>query len=77
MLLEQDLSALLKTNLRSRLNNSLHFSGQIQLQHETKNIGVLEFGAPYIRDLTVVEYDTRRRARKYTEIYLPQSIFRI
>ena len=48
MWLEHRLSALLQLNLHSLLN------ARGQLQDQTVNIYVLRFGAPYIRDLTVI-----------------------
>ena len=41
-------------HLRSRLNTWLQWIGQRQLQDETRNIPILEFDAPYVRDLTVI-----------------------
>ena len=54
MLLEHCRSALLQLHLNSRLNNWLQLIGQRQLLYEMGNIYVLEFGATYIRDLTVL-----------------------
>ena len=47
------LSALLQLHLHSWLNTSLQWIGQRQVQDETRNINVLEFGATYITYLTV------------------------
>ena len=51
-MLEQRLSALLQLHLHSRLNTLLHWIRERQLQDETRNIYVLEFGAPDISGLT-------------------------
>ena len=52
------LSALLQLHLHSRFNTWLQSIGQRQLQHETRNIKVLVFGASYVRDFTIYIYNT-------------------
>ena len=54
MYLEHRLSALLQLDLHSRLNNWLQWVVQRQLQDETRTIQVLQFGATYSRDFTVL-----------------------
>ena len=49
MQLEHRLSVLLQLHLHSRLNNWLHWIGQMQLNDETRNFKVWRFDAPYIR----------------------------
>ena len=53
MKLEHSLAALLQLHLHSQLNIWLQWIGQRQLQDDTRNITVSEFGVPYIRALTV------------------------
>ena len=54
MLLGHRLSALLQLHLHSQLNTWLQWTGQRQLQDETRNIYVLGFVAAYIRELTAI-----------------------
>ena len=54
MLLEQRLSALLQLHLHSPLNTWLQRIERRQLQEDTRNIWVLEFGATYTRCFTVI-----------------------
>ena len=53
MQLEHRLSALLQLHLHSLLNVWVQWIVQKQVQYETRNIKVLQFGATYIRNLTV------------------------
>ena len=55
MQLEHRLSALLQLHLHSQLNTWFQWIEQRQLQDETRNIYVLGFGAPYIRELKVIQ----------------------
>ena len=48
------LSALLQLHLHSPFNTWVQYIAQTQLQAETRNIKILEFGVAYIRDLTVL-----------------------
>ena len=56
---EHRLSALLQLHLHSQLNTWLQWIGQRQLQGGARITLVLEFGASYIRDFTVLPGRTR------------------
>ena len=65
MLSGHRLSALLKLHLRSQHNICFQWIGQRQLHDETRSIQVLGFGAPDIRDLSVIEYHKSMSAITY------------
>ena len=54
------------SNLHSRLNTWLQWIGQRQLQGETRNISVLVFAAPYIRDSMVTAFKKHKWRAKYS-----------
>ena len=54
------------TTSSSRLNAWLQWIKQRQLQGETRNIEVLEFGTPYIRGLKVIGCQQVRTPENYT-----------
>ena len=61
MYLGHRLSALLQLHLHSRVNTWLQWIGHRQLQDETRNIKVLEFGAPYVSDFTAYALPTSQK----------------
>ena len=54
--MEHRLSALLQLHLHSPPNTWLQYIAQRQLQAETRDIKVWEFGAAYIRDFTAIQF---------------------